>query len=124
MGGRLLAATNGSLRDGLDLEASGDVFITFISPSPGGGMAAFPQTAVPAHAAACGGEAGASLIPFSSLVALVRRRCANRGHSVEGCPVHFCAMCLSFGSTAGPSLASKEDRRWSASNSLAADDRR
>src|SRR5262245_11849773 len=31
---------------------------------------------------------------------------------------------LSFGSTAGPSLASKEDRRWSASSSLAADDRR
>src|SRR5262245_37052611 len=28
---------------------------------------------------------------------------------------------LSFGSTAGPSLASKEDRRWSASSSLAAD---
>ena len=30
----------------------------------------------------------------------------------------------SFRSTAGPSLASKEDRRWSASSSLAADDRR
>ena len=30
----------------------------------------------------------------------------------------------SFGSTAGPSLASKEDRRWSASSSLDADDRR
>src|SRR5262245_12954235 len=40
------------------------------------------------------------------------------------CPVHFCPVCLSFGSMAGPSLASKEDRRWSASSSLAADDRR
>jgi hypothetical protein len=30
----------------------------------------------------------------------------------------------SFRSAAGPSLASKEDRRWSASSSLAADDRR